>query len=136
MTMAVARTLFLGATAGLAMLAVGGLSPILAAEEEVNNPHAGDPTAVARGSELYSARCGFCHGGRGRGAKGPALTSGHFKRGGGSDLVLFSIIATGVPNTQMGAFGGSLTADEIWDIITFIRDETKKRQDSGEIPRS
>jgi len=120
----------------LVLLAAGPL-PTVAAEggDEVKNPHEGDPAAIARGSDLFAARCSFCHGGGGKGAKGPALTSGHYKRG-GSDLVLFSTIATGRPGTQMGAFSGTLSADEIWDIIAYIRDQTRKRQESGEIPPS
>jgi mono/diheme cytochrome c family protein len=47
-------------------------------------------------------------------------------------LALFSTIATGRPGTQMGAFGGMLSADEIWDIIAYIRDETSKRQETGD----
>jgi len=107
-----------------------GLSPTRA-EDDIKNPHEGDPAAVARGYDLFAARCAFCHGGHGMGAKGPALTAGHYKRG-GSNLTLFSTIATGRPGTQMGAFGGMLSADEIWDIIAYIRDETRKRQDEGE----
>src|SRR5690242_5110405 len=119
------------------MAALGGLTPTLAAdsEEDTKNPREGDPAAIANGAELYSARCAFCHGGHGRGAKGPALTSGHYKRG-GTDLVLFSTIAAGRPGTQMGAFGGTLSADDIWDIIAYLRDETRKRREAGEVPPS
>jgi mono/diheme cytochrome c family protein len=113
-----------------AVLAFVGISPLLA-DEDVTNPHEGDPAAIAKGSELFSARCVFCHGGHGRGAKGPALTAGHFKRG-GSNLVLFSTIAGGRPGTQMGAFGTTLSADDIWDIIAYLRDETRRRKEAGE----
>jgi mono/diheme cytochrome c family protein len=75
------------------------------ADEDVKNPREGDPAAIAHGYDLFAARCSFCHGGHGMGAKGPALTAGHYKRG-GSNLTLFSTIATGRPGTQMGAFGG------------------------------
>jgi mono/diheme cytochrome c family protein len=101
------------------------------AEDDIKNPYDGDPAAIAKGYDLFAARCAFCHGGHGMGAKGPALTAGHYKRG-GSNLTLFSTIATGRPGTQMGAFGGMLSADEIWDIIAYIRDETRKRQEEGE----
>lgn len=114
----------------LVLLTFLGLSPTLA-EEDIENPHEGDPAAIARGYDLFAARCSFCHGGHGMGAKGPALTAGHYKRG-GSNLTLFSTIATGRPGTQMGAFGGTLSADEIWDIIAYIRDETKKQQEKSE----
>src|SRR5947209_502718 len=94
---------------GVALIALAGLwsGQPAQAGEDVTNPHEGDPAAIAKGSDLFAARCSFCHGGHGKGAKGPALTSGHYKRG-GSDLVLFSTIATGRPGTQMGAFGGTL----------------------------
>jgi len=123
----------LRATMGLALLAFGGLSPGLAVDSgtDVANPHEGDPAAIARGSDLFAARCAFCHGGRGRGAKGPSLTSGHFKRG-GTDLTLFSTVVNGRPGTQMGSFATTLSADDIWDIIAYLRDETKKRQEAGE----
>ena len=114
----------------LVLLAFLRLSPSLA-EDDIKNPQEGDPAAIAKGYDLFAARCAFCHGGHGMGAKGPALTAGHYKRG-GSNLTLFSTIATGRPGTQMGAFGGMLSADEIWDIIAYIRDETRKRQDEGE----
>jgi mono/diheme cytochrome c family protein len=114
----------------LVLLTFLGLSPSFA-DEDIKNPREGDPAAVARGYDLFAARCAFCHGGHGMGAKGPALTAGHYKRG-GSNLTLFSTIATGRPGTQMGAFGGTLSADDIWDIIAYIRDETKKRQEAGD----
>jgi len=114
----------------LVLLAFIGLSPIFA-DEDIKNPREGDPAAIAHGYDLFAARCAFCHGGHGMGAKGPALTAGHYKRG-GSNLTLFSTIATGRPGTQMGAFGGTLSADDIWDIIAYIRDETKKRQEAGD----
>jgi mono/diheme cytochrome c family protein len=128
----ISSTVLMRAAACLVLLAFGGVSASPAATgDDVLNPHEGDPAAIARGSDLFAARCAFCHGGHGRGAKGPALTAGHYKRG-GSDLVLFSTIVTGRPGTQMGAFGGTLSADDIWDIIAFIRDETRKRQEAGE----
>ena len=114
----------------LVLLAFLRLSPSFA-DEDVKNPREGDPAAVAHGYDLFAARCSFCHGGHGMGAKGPALTAGHYKRG-GSYLTLFSTLATGRPGTQMGAFGGTLSADDIWDIIAYIRDETKKRQEAGD----
>jgi mono/diheme cytochrome c family protein len=111
-----------------------GLRPATAADdtEEIKNPFEGDPAAIAKGEELFSERCSFCHGGRGKGGKGPALTAGHFKRS-GTDATLFSTIVAGRPGTQMGAFGMTLSADDVWDIIAFLRDETKKRAATGEL---
>jgi len=47
------------------------------------NPFAGDPAAVAAGKTLYEQTCQACHGGEGRGDRGPALASGNFKHGSG-----------------------------------------------------
>ncbi len=100
--------------------------------EELKNPVENNPEAIAKGEELFSERCSFCHGGHGRGAKGPPLTAGHYKRG-GADATLFGTIMAGRPGTQMGAFGLTLSQDDVWDIIAYLRDETKKRQAAGEL---
>lgn len=123
-----------GAMSGLALLGLVGLVPAFAADsgDEVKNPHEGDPAAIAKGSELFGERCVFCHGGHGRGAKGPPLTAGHYKHG-GSDNILFGTIVSGRPGTQMGAFGTTLSADDIWDIIAYLRDETRRRKAAGEL---
>jgi mono/diheme cytochrome c family protein len=115
-------------------LGVVDLHPAVAADDtgEMKNPHEGDPLAITKGEELFAERCSFCHGGRGKGGKGPALTAGHFKRS-GTDMTLFSTIVAGRPGTQMGAFGMTLSADDVWDIIAFLRDETKKRAAAGEL---
>jgi mono/diheme cytochrome c family protein len=118
----------LRAIGGLALLTFAAPLPTMAGEM---NSHEGDPAAIARGSDLFALRCSFCHGGHGRGAKGPPLTAGHYKHG-GSDLVLFSTIVGGRPGTQMGAFGTTLSTDEIWDIIAYLRDETRRRIEAGD----
>jgi mono/diheme cytochrome c family protein len=82
-----------------------------------------NPDAVAKGKERFGERCGYCHGGGGKGAKGPCLVCGHFKRGGKSSNI-YANIAGGVPNSQMGAFGTTLTQDEILNIIAFLRATT------------
>jgi mono/diheme cytochrome c family protein len=61
----------------MVLLTFLGLSPIRA-EDDIKNPHEGDSAAIARGYDLFAARCAFCHGGHGMGAKGPALTAGHY----------------------------------------------------------
>jgi mono/diheme cytochrome c family protein len=88
--------------------------------------------SAEKGRERYSERCAFCHGGGGRGAKGPCLVCGHFKRG-GKDSQIYANIAAGVPGTQMGAFGTSLQQEEITNILVYLRLEQKKRaQEEGQ----
>jgi mono/diheme cytochrome c family protein len=92
-----------------------------------------DPAAVAKGRERFGERCGYCHGGGGKGAKGPCLICGHFKRGGKSSAI-YSNIAAGVQGTQMGAFGTSLSGEEILNIVGFLRSEQYRRDAAGENP--
>lgn len=90
-----------------------------------------DADAIKKGRERFGERCGYCHGGGGKGAKGPCLICGHFKRGGKSSSI-YTNIAAGVRGTQMGAFGTSLSGEEILNIVTFLRSEQLRRDKSGE----
>jgi mono/diheme cytochrome c family protein len=108
-------------------------APVLAqARPDLANSFESDPEAIARGEARFAERCTFCHGTRGRGAKGPCLTCGHWKFG-GRNADIFASISGGRPGTQMGAFASSLTGEEIWQIIAFLRDQERKRRALGEI---
>ncbi len=102
--------------------------------DDVVNEFEGDTDAIAHGKERFGARCVYCHGGGGRGAKGPDLTDDKWKFGGSNERVFYNI-AAGIPNTQMGAFGGSMEGDDIWKIIAYLRDENRKRHEAGEIKK-
>ena len=49
------------------------------------------------------------------------------------DASLYATIAGGIPGTQMGAFGTTLSQEEILSIIAFLRAETRRRQEAGEL---
>jgi mono/diheme cytochrome c family protein len=104
---------------------------IAARADELNIPTQ-YTAAVQAGRERFSERCAFCHGGAGRGAKGPCLTCDRFRHG-GSDQSLYANIAAGIPETQMGAFGTTLSREEILNIIAFLRAETARRKAAGEL---
>jgi mono/diheme cytochrome c family protein len=90
-----------------------------------------DPEAIDYGRERFGQRCVFCHGSGGLGAKGPALVKGKFKRGGCNQDIVGNI-ASGIPGTQMGAFGRSLDFDEILKIVAYLRDEERKHREAGD----
>ena len=82
------------------------------------NPLARDPAATRAGKKTYQNSCQLCHGGDGRGGRGPALATGNFQRG-AEDWQLFETIRRGVPGTQMPAF--ELPNEEIWELVTYLR---------------
>lgn len=101
----------------------------LAAQD--SNPFAGDPKAAIVGESQFRANCAFCHGlGARGGGRGPDLTRAQ-KRYGKTDADLFRTINDGIPGTAMPQNGTTgqgvgMTAEEIWQVITYIRSVEKK----------
>jgi len=83
------------------------------------------PGAAQEGEALFGRICQQCHNTRGHGGKCPQLVRGAWAPGGAnSDQLMFDTIAHGRPNTQMGAFSGMLSDEQIWQIVTFLREES------------
>jgi len=88
-----------------------------------------DPALVARGEALFATNCASCHGARGQG-DGPLSTGGQLAAANltvsharlHSDADLANWIRNGIPGTQMQGFGGTLSDQEITDIVAYIRD--------------
>jgi len=81
---------------------------------------------VVIGREIYSNICIRCHGIDGRGSLGiklvppPAdLSSPAIQNR--LDGTLFKRIHEGKPNTAMGAWKHTLSDDEIWDVLAYVR---------------
>ena len=96
-----------------------------------------DAKVVEKGKGMFAQRCSFCHGGDGHGGKGPCLSCGVFKFTGNTNSEIYATIAVGVPQNMggtMGAFGTTMSMEEIQSVITFLRWEEKRRIATGEIP--
>jgi len=80
--------------------------------------------AIDAGKELYSENCRSCHGENGEGITAPALNARDLLKT-TSDDVFFSLTRTGVPGTNMPAWGqangGPFTDEEISHIVAYIR---------------
>ena len=84
-------------------------------------------TSPSAGSEVYARWCQSCHGASGRGdgpgAAGldpqPADLVIHVPLHPESDL--FRFIRDGIRDTAMTGLGGSLTEEEMWHVVNFIR---------------
>lgn len=81
-------------------------------------------TTIEEGHGLFSDNCAACHGEDGEGNIGPALNSQQFLSM-TSDDALFHLMRTGVPGTNMPAwgqiFGGPFTDQQVTQVVTFIR---------------
>ena len=93
----------------------------MAAHAQAENPFAGDAASVAAGRALYDANCASCHGGDGRNGRAPDLLGAERFRAGEKDSDLFAVISKGVAGSDMPAWSGELTADEVWRVVAFLR---------------
>ena len=108
---------FLLAVTGLGFVGGVGLKDLTSTAKE------GDPVS---GREIYANTCIRCHGIDGKGSLGvklvpppadlslPAVQNR-------LDGTLFRRIHEGRPNTAMGAWKHTLSDDEIWDVLAYVR---------------
>ncbi len=79
---------------------------------------------VSKGRVIYTEQCLSCHGSQGEGGVGPALNDRVLLKN-TLDEVFFSVIRSGIPNTQMPAwsvdYGGPLTDEDVRDVVAFMR---------------
>src|SRR5579871_4720685 len=94
--------------------------------------------AVSAGQAIFQNNCTLCHGDSGQGTPGrPALNDKHFLDTTNDD-VIFSVISSGVPNTEMPAWnqshGGPLTDENVQDVVAFLRSWQATAPDRSSIP--
>ena len=121
------------------LLAVGiGLGAIVGAHVHSNvkdageNPVASSPESIARGEMLFLTNCSQCHGESGRG-DGPLAASLPLKPANLYDHVpyhpdqfFFNVITNGVGGV-MPAFKNSLSEDDRWNILNYLRATFKEQ---------
>jgi mono/diheme cytochrome c family protein len=86
---------------------------------QLKNPYAGQPAAVAAGSRLYATNCSGCHGTRGSGTGNiPRLSEGPTQSASNGEV--FWLITTGATDSGMPSFA-SLTERQRWQIVTYLK---------------
>ncbi len=111
------------------------------------NPLSDSPRAIARGAKVFEENCAVCHGAEGHGEtqiapnliddvvlgeKGDLPDGAYFALiSGGSDAKA-ALGRKGLPDGGMTAFGGQLSKDDIWSIITWLR--AQKAHEKKETP--
>jgi len=94
--------------------------PSVARPLALANPFEGNARAAKTGGQLFVAyNCIDCHGADGSGAMGPSLADGRWHFGGGPAEV-FESIYQGRPE-GMPAWGGRISDDQIWMLVTYVR---------------
>jgi putative heme-binding domain-containing protein len=88
-----------------------------------------DPIAIAEGQAMFRGLCSGCHGGAGRGGKGPDLTDARWIHG-GTDADIARVIQNGVPNTTMKKLGDVLKPEQIAKLIAHIRSLARSPSES------
>jgi cytochrome c oxidase cbb3-type subunit III len=84
------------------------------------NPLAGDPQAAETGRWTFRILCAPCHGIHADGGRGPDLTLGAYSVG-DQDKDLYRAIASGIPGSEMPAYGDRLDADAVWRLVSYVR---------------
>ena len=92
-----------------------------------------DEMALAEGKALFRGLCSGCHGGAGRGGKGPDLTDERWIHG-NTDRDIAGVIQKGVPRTTMKKLGESLTKEQIAKIIAYLRSLARAPGESSWVP--
>ena len=95
---------------------------------ETENPLSPTTEVLASGKQIYQQNCVSCHGDTGRG-DGPAaralpglpadFTQQHFSMH--TDAEVYGWIKGGKPGTAMPGFGDALDDEQVWQVITYIR---------------
>jgi putative heme-binding domain-containing protein len=118
------RKAVLGLTLPGLLAALIGIRALAADVPATEAPRKGatpeEKAALEEGQALFRGLCSGCHGGAGRGGKGPDLTRGRFMHG-DKDEDLARVIREGVPKTTMKKMGESLKPDQILKLVAFIR---------------
>jgi cytochrome c(L) len=85
------------------------------------NPYTSNPEAVKEGEKFYVLYgCSGCHGRGGGGGMGLPLIDDVWKYG-GDDATLMKLIKGEIAESPMPKFGQTLTEEQIWKIIAYIR---------------
>jgi putative heme-binding domain-containing protein len=118
---------------GLALVAIGlctstAQTPAPDQPKKERTPE--ELAALAEGQALFRGLCTGCHGGAGRGGKGPDLTRGKFMHCENKDEDIARVIRDGVPKTTMKKLGDSLKQEQIAKLVLYIRSLARAPGDS------
>src|SRR6516164_7679445 len=104
----------------LGVLGVLAVHSVMASARRSTPPTPEKQAALEEGQALFRGLCSGCHGGNGRGGKGPDLTDDRWIHG-SSDDDIARVIRNGVPRTTMKKLGDALKEEQIRKVILYVR---------------
>jgi len=103
------------------------------AGKKMKNPVPASPESIAKGKELFTKNCRFCHGAdaKGNGPMAPEgthpsdLTDAKWDRG-STDGEIFLIIREGAgPKMDMKGYKSKMSETDVWNVVNFLRSLAK-----------
>jgi len=88
-----------------------------------------------KGPEIYQELCAQCHGPKGEGGVGPALSDPKFQDA-NSDQAIYDTINNGHSATSMIAWGEILSAEQIQQLVIYIRELKATQANAGSTPEA
>lgn len=104
-----------------AVQVIFGDAEMSSSADDIVNPFADDVDAISEGEMLYQANCVFCHGEGGVGEVIPDADAFNIDQSSWSDGQLFLSIANGIEGTSMPSFGDTLTEEQCWKVVSYLR---------------
>ena len=103
------------------------------AGKKMKNPVPSSPESIAKGKELFTKNCRFCHGAdaKGNGPMAPEgthpsdLTDAAWDRG-STDGEIFLVIRDGAgPKMDMKGYKSKMSETDIWNVVNYLRSLAK-----------
>lgn len=102
--------------------------------QKLKNPIPSEAESIEAGRKLYQRFCASCHGPKGKGDGGMALSGGtpsdltdDVWDYGSSDGEIFTVIRDGVSSDMLG-YGKKMEEKQIWQVVNYIRDLGPKKE--------
>jgi len=90
---------------------------------------------LKKGEEIFNNNCMPCHMEKGRGDIGPNLTDEYWLWAKGTPETIFPVVYNGVPENGMPTWSEVLSADEIYEVVSYVQSLHLTHQPGGKAPQ-
>lgn len=90
---------------------------------------------VAKGKLVYETNCAACHKEDGIGDIGPNLTDEYWLWAKGTAATIYPVVFNGVPDNGMPTWSGTLTSDEMYQVVSYVQSLHNTNRAGGKAPQ-